>query len=223
MKNSDCNTTRSLKSTGFFFHVHIVDISKDKVRNMEEWKDIKGYEGLYQVSNLGRVRSLDRQVRNRSGIAIKKGKILSLVTVNKHYKKVSLWKDNIGENRLVHRLVAEAFIPNPNNFPEVNHKDENPKNNTVNNLEWCDRLYNANYGTAIARATEKRKGVSVGEQPIEQYTIDGKFIRRYDSALKAAESINGDNSAICKCANGKSKTSYGYVWRWENEQGKKAI
>lgn len=189
----------------------------------EVWKDVQEYEGLYQVSNQGRVRSLDRQVKNRNGIATKKGKILSLPIVNKQYRKVSLWKDNKGKMMLVHRLVAKAFLPNPNNLPEVNHKDENPSNNAVDNLEWCGRLYNANYGTAIKRASEKRKGVPIGEKAIEQYTIDGEFVRRYDSALKAAEAINGNNSGICKCANGKYKTACGYVWRWEDERSEKVV
>ena len=181
----------------------------------EIWKDIAGYEGLYQVSNLGRIRSLDRKVCNRNGFAIKKGKILKEAAVNIRYKKVNLWKDNTGENKLVHRLVAEAFIPNPNNLPEVNHKDENPANNCVDNLEWCDHGYNMNYGTATQRIVKKRKGNPVGEQPILQYSKDGDFIAKYRSALKAAEAVNGDNSAICKCANGRVKTSYGYVWKWE--------
>ncbi len=189
----------------------------------EEWKDVKGFEGLYQVSNCGRVRSLDRKVQNRHGIALKKGKVLSVANTNKRYKKVNLWKNNVGQSFLVHRLVAEAFVDNPNSLPEVNHKDENPDNNHVDNLEWCDRLYNANYGTAIERASQKRRGVPIGEKAIRQYTIDGKFVKRYDSAMKAAEDINGDNSGICKCANGKYKTSYGYVWRWDDEQDKKVV
>lgn len=182
----------------------------------EIWKPVKGFEGLYEVSNLGRVRSLDRKVRNRGGFALKKGKILSDAAVSGHgYRKVGLWKDNMGTNALVHRLVAEAFIPNPDNLPEVNHKDENPRNNCVENLEWCDGYYNMTYGTLQQRKADKLRGRPIGSQPILQYSKDGELIARYDSALKAAEAINGDNSAICKCANGKVKTSYGFVWKWE--------
>lgn len=186
----------------------------------EVWKDVAGYEGLYQVSNLGRVRSLDRVVANRNGYAVKKGKIITPASVSgKQYQKVSLWKDNKGKTYLVHRIIAEAFLPNPHSFAEVNHKDENPMNNNVDNLEWCDRMYNAHYGTSIDRIVEKHKGVPVGEQPILQYSLDGVLIARYESALKAAEAVNGNNSGICKCANGRYKTSCGYIWKWEkNEQ-----
>lgn len=180
----------------------------------EEWRDIAGYEGLYQVSNLGRVRSLDRKVQNRNGLAVKKGKLLK--SVGKQYKKVGLWKDNKGTDVLVHRLVAMAFIPNPLNLPEVNHKDENKHNNAALNLEWCDRLYNARHGTAIQRRADKMRGKPIGEQAVNQYTVDGQFVQRHESATKAAASVNGDNSGICKCANGKYKTAYGFVWKWDN-------
>lgn len=191
---------------------------------MEEvWKDVQGYEGYYQVSNHGRVKSLDRKVKNRGGIATKKGKILSPSVMNNQYKKIALWKDNEQKMMLMHRLIAQAFIPNTGNLPEVNHIDEDKGNNSVDNLEWCDRLYNANYGTAIERSASKRKGVSVGERAIEQYTTNGVFVRSYDSAMKAAEAIKGCNSGICKCANGRYKIAHGYVWRWKTEQNKKVI
>ena len=185
----------------------------------EQWKDVAGYEGLYQVSNYGRVRSLDRYVANKNGIALKKGKIITSADVSKKkYQKVNLWKDNSGKCYLVHRLVAEAFLPNPEHFQEVNHKDENPLNNSADNLEWCDRTYNAHYGTRGERAAAKVRGVPIGEQPILQYTIDGVLIARHESAMKAAMAVSGDNSSICKCANGKNKTSYGFVWKWEQER-----
>lgn len=114
---------------------------------MEEiWKDIEGYEGLYQISNLGRVRSLDRIVNlmNRNGEMIKgirKGKILR-GSIYKGYKKVALSIDNKIKDHLIHRLVAVAFIPNPNNYTVVNHIDENPSNNIITNLEWCTTQHN---------------------------------------------------------------------------------
>ena len=114
---------------------------------MEEiWKDIEGYEGLYQVSNLGRVKSFPRK-----GTHTTKERILKLTKSNKNYVIVILKNNYIQKAKSVHRLVAEAFIPNPNNLPQVNHKDENKLNNKVDNLEWCDNIYNCNYGTRNKR------------------------------------------------------------------------
>ena len=116
----------------------------------EIWKDIRGYEGLYQVSNLGRVRSLDRIKRG----AHYKGKILVLSKDKDGYLIVGLHDSKRSNTYRVHRLVAISFIPNPNDLPEVNHIDENKENNNVNNLEWCSTKYNLTYGS--------RKGAMVG-------------------------------------------------------------
>lgn len=117
----------------------------------EYWKDIKDYEGLYQISNLGRVKSLSRYVYTSNpkfkGYRCTKEKILKSGKTKKGYLIVVLRKNNKSKSMYVHRLVATAFIYNPNNLPEVNHKDENPLNNNVTNLEWCTHKYNGNYGT----------------------------------------------------------------------------
>ena len=123
---------------------------------MEEiWKDVKGYEGYYQVSNLGRVKGL---------LAIKQykcGRILKTYSnyKGKGYLKVKLYKNTVKKMFYVHRLVADAFLPNPYNYPDINHKDENPHNNSVNNIEWCNESYNMSYGTTQERRREtfKRK------------------------------------------------------------------
>ena len=117
--------------------------------NSEEiWKDILGYEGLYQVSSFGRVRSLDKyDSMNR----FYEGRILKLFADRLGYLSVVLYSNSKRKHYLVHRLVAEAFIHNPDNLPQVNHKDENPSNDNVENLEWCDGKYNVNYGTRIDR------------------------------------------------------------------------
>ena len=114
---------------------------------MEEWKSIPGYEGLYEVSSYGRVKSLERYKSNNGGIQLIKEKILKPHNTKKGYLTVQF------SNKIfkVHRLVAEAFIPNPDNLPMVNHKDEDKTNNNVDNLEWCTAKYNSNYGTAIER------------------------------------------------------------------------
>ena len=127
--------------------------------NSEEiWKDIIGYEGLYQVSSYGRVRSLDRyDSRN----CFRKKRILKLCANRLGYLKVGLWSNGKVKHHLVHRLVAEAFIPNPNNLPIINHIDENPSNNNVDNLEWCTAKYNMNYGTIRERQKDTliKKGI----------------------------------------------------------------
>lgn len=104
----------------------------------EIWKDIQGYEGLYQVSTLGRVRSLDRLIKSRYGNFRKiTGKIIKPNKIWSGYLRISLWKQQQVEYKSLHRLVAETFIPNPQNLPCVNHKDEVKSNNSVSNLEWC--------------------------------------------------------------------------------------
>lgn len=132
---------------------------------MEVWKDIEGYEGYYQVSSEGRIKSLERIVKGvGNGGEFDKllpEKILKLQTDK--YTSVNLHKDGVGHRVNVHRLVAMAFIPNPDNLPEVNHKDECKTNNRVENLEWCSTEYNQSYGTKNQRISEKAK-LRVGEK-----------------------------------------------------------
>ena len=119
---------------------------------IEEWRPIEGYEGLYEVSNLGRVRSVDRYVIDSLGHRkFYKGKVLSIVKNKNGYLLINLYCNEKNKKCLVHRLVAEAFVSNPDNLPEVNHKDEDKTNNRVDNLEWCNRKYNVNFGTARIR------------------------------------------------------------------------
>ena len=123
----------------------------------EIWKDIEGYEGYYQVSNLGRVKSLERKTKqHHNSVRTQPERILK--SWIKRYESVILCKDSKTKKVPIHRLVAKAFLPNENNLPEVNHKDENKLNNCADNLEWCTREYNINYGTAIERKRQKLKG-----------------------------------------------------------------
>ena len=124
---------------------------------MEEWRDIKGYEGAYQVSSYGRIRSLDRIVERKTGNYKHKGRILKQNDDTHGYLKVNLTKHDKKKTFKVHRLVAQAFIPNPNNYTVINHKDENKTNNKVENLEWCTSKYNNNYGTIQKRHSETKK------------------------------------------------------------------
>ena len=113
----------------------------------ETWKDIPEYEGLYQASTLGRIRSVERFVPGKKGFfKLMKSVILKHTTAGRGYASVMLSKNGVTKRWNVHRLIALTFIPNPNNLPEVNHKDENKKHNVCSNLEWCDSKYNANYG-----------------------------------------------------------------------------
>lgn len=134
--------------------------------NATVWKDINGYEGLYQVSNFGEVKSLAHLVRSSRGNSyrmspsriLKKG----LIGRERNYYSVVLCKNGKTQTFLVHRLIAEAFIPNPNNLPQVNHIDENTKNNSISNLEWVTSKENDNHGTRNLRISNKQKGISKG-------------------------------------------------------------
>lgn len=177
---------------------------------MELWKDVAGYEGLYQVSNLGHVRSLNY---NKTG----KEKLLS-PCVGRNYLIVHLHKNGVSKFPRIHRLVAEAFIPNPLNLPCVNHRDENKLNNCVENLEWCSFSYNSNYGTAKTRWTNKNTNGKLSK-PIIQYALDGSYIDIYPSAAEVErQSLSRFNQHfhrgnISKCARGAIPSAYGYLWK----------
>lgn len=170
---------------------------------MEEiWKPVVGYEGLYEVSNLGRVKSLDYR---RTG----KERLMKMGKGGRNaYYKVHLYKDGKMNIKLVHRFVAEAFIHNQNNLPQVNHIDENGLNNRVDNLEWCTNKYNVNYGTARERMKEKRY------KPVYQYSLDGKLIKEWTSTIEAQKQTGYACSNICNCCRGKLKQAYGYKWSY---------
>lgn len=170
----------------------------------EIWKDIKGYEGLYQVSNYGRVKSLNYR---RTG----KEQLMKPTLQNKGYFWVMLYKPN--KLYLIHRLVAKAFIPNPDNLPCVNHKDENPTNNHVDNLEWCTYGYNINYGTRNKRARETQLNNPKLSKKVYQYTIDGKFVKEWESTRECGR--NGfKQTSIGRCCRGERKTHRGYRWSY---------
>lgn len=182
----------------------------------EIWKDIEGYEGLYQVSNLGNVKSLDRNfvVLNKKGFKQhirQKGRLLKKQNGSCGYKIVNLSKDNIHKTHMIHRLVAKTFLPNPLNLPEVNHKDECKDNNALYNLEWCTSKYNANYGTRNQRCICQNQ-----IKPVNQLSKNGDFIKRWDSITDAHKALNIDMSQISGVCKHKKEyvTAGGYKWEY---------
>lgn len=179
---------------------------------MEEWRDIKGYEQLYQVSNLGRIKSLERiDCRGR----LVKERIMKPTVLNTGYLQICLSKDCEQNRYTIHRLVAEAFIPNPDRLTEVNHKDEDKSNNCVENLEFCDHSYNMNYGTGIQRRSKSLINHPSYSKTVYQYTLDGEFVAEYPSVSEAARQLDCDMGCICHCCNGRQKTAYGYKWSYK--------
>lgn len=172
---------------------------------MEEWRNIEGYVD-YQVSNLGRVKST--QYHNGTY-----ERILKLNKNKKGYQSLKLYKNGKVKRCSVHRLVAQAFIPNPDNLPMVNHKDENPSNNHVDNLEWCDNKYNLTYGSRIERVVSKTKNGKCSKT-VYQYTLDGEFIREWPSVNEVERQYGYYSTFISACCRGKYKKAYGYVWRY---------
>ena len=170
---------------------------------VEKWRPIEGYEGLYEVSNYGDVKSLNY---NHTG----KEKILRTQISNCGYVQVALTTNNKQRRCYVHRLVAQTFIPNPDNLPMINHKDEVKTNNCVDNLEWCTAKYNVNYGTGIERC------VKAQSKPIKQYTLDGEFVREWVSISEAGR--NGFSAGcVCMCCQGKNENHNGFIWKYSEE------
>lgn len=174
----------------------------------EEWKPIQDYEELYEVSNYGRVRSLVDTHRNIR----KEPKILKTGKNGKGYLHVTLWKKGKSKTFKLHRLVTNAFIPNPQNLPQINHKDEDKTNNHVENLEWCTASYNNSYGTRIERVAEKcsKPVISTDKNGVEEY---------FPSVAEAERRYGFNHQNICHCCNGKRKTHKGRRWRYADEKG----
>ena len=170
----------------------------------EEWKDIQNYEELYQVSNYGRVKSL---LKTLSDGRLWQPRILR--EENNHgYKRVTLAKNGVNKTYRVHKLVAQCFLQNINNYPLINHKDENKSNNKLYNLEYCTSAYNSNYGNCKYKIAEKLS------KPVNQYDINFNLLHTYKSLSDAGRQTGLSIAYISQCCNGYYKYAYGYIWKY---------
>ena len=189
---------------------------------MEEiWKNIEGYPN-YQVSNMGRVKRLSTGYYRRTE------KILKPQLQNNGYLHIKLSQKDKTKCILVHRLVAQVFIPNPNNLPQVNHINEDKTDNRVENLEWCTQKYNINYGNGISKRvkTNKENGTykKIGEinskirsKSILQFSKDNSFIRKWDCIMDIQRELGYDNKQICSCLKNRQKTAKGFKWVYADD------
>ena len=183
-----------------------------EVAMLEVWKDIAGFEGKYQVSNYGRVRNIKFVNHPRSA---KQERILTPKMDRYGYLTVHLSNGKADFHPTIHRLVASAFLPNPLNLPQVNHKDENKQNNELSNLEWCTGIYNTQYGTGQARAHSMKK-----KKILQLDKFTKQLIKEHLSATDAAFEMFGKkkkSSLITACARGKRTTAYGFIWKYVDE------
>ena len=185
---------------------------------MEIWNTIEGYPN-YEVSNLGNVRSLNYLGHNKT-------ELLKQTTNTHGYKTVALFKDGKVKRCFIHRLVAQAFIDNPQNLPQINHKDEDKTNNCVTNLEWCTRSYNINYGTRNERVSQKLSknppkpmlGRLGKDNPLSkqiyQYTKDGTLVKIWNCITDVERELGFHHNNISSCSLGKINSAYGYKWKY---------
>lgn len=179
---------------------------------IEIWKEIKGTNGIYLVSNIGRVKSLPQFHNSNSGGYYTTGKILKQRDNCRGYLYIEINRKRM----YVHRLVAEAFIDNPNNLPIINHKDENPSNNRVDNLEWCTQKYNINYGNARKKMSIKHTNNPILSKRVVAIDKLGNIIKEYPSANEAARQSGVSVSSIVCCCNSITgyKTAGGLTWKY---------
>ena len=190
---------------------------------MEIWKDIKGYEGLYQVSSLGNVRSLDTMINCKGAKNIdkhlRKGKVLKKYIGTSGYYTINLSKNSKIKVYRVHRLIANAFIPNINNLPLINHKDGNKLNNNINNLEWCTYAYNNKEAYRIGLKVGAEKGkygkYSKFSKPLLQYSVNGELIKEWENAEQVKRELGYCPENIRNVCNGRRKIANGYIWKYK--------
>jgi hypothetical protein len=205
-------------------------LGKNDSMEEEVWKDIEGYEGKYQVSNLGRVKSLSRYFSHwRGGTRKVQDKISMGKKKNNGYLYVTLFKNNIRNNHHVHRLVANAFLNNPQNKKEVNHIDGIKSNNYLSNLEFVTPSENKKH--AFKLGLWESPSFWLGKfgkdhplsKPVDQFSKDGKFIKRYNGLKEAHRETGFSFKCISSAAIGRYKTSYGYIWKFVDKEQLKEV
>ena len=173
----------------------------DNDMTKEIWRDIEGYEGLYQVSDQGRVKSLGHKLR-------KSERILKPVVRHDGYQVVGLYTGGKPKTLKVHRLVCQAFHENPENKPQVNHLNEIKTDNRASNLEWATARENSNFGTRTERLGKAQS------KPVAQYAQDGELIKIWPSVRETERQTGFRHGYICQAANGKRKQAYGFIWKY---------
>ena len=173
------------------------------------WKEIEGTNGLYLISDEGEV------------FSVRTNKCKKMTYGKYGHCRVELCIDGLSRHVSVHRLVAEAFIPNPNNYPIINHKDENPRNNRVDNLEWCTYKYNTNYGSCLEKMAKNHHYVSGEEnaksKKVYRFTLTGELIAEYGSVGEASRMTGLNRKSIAKACNGGLKKYAECCWSYENK------
>lgn len=197
---------------------------------MEIWKDIKHYEGLYQISNYGNVKSIKRKVKNKNGFRIVKEKLLKPILNNKGYYVYGLRKNGKLKMLLLHRLIGEHFLNNKNNYPCINHKDGNKLNNSIDNLEWCTYEHNIKeaFKLGLNTYTYKKnfkhnywKG-KYGKyhncsKVVLQYDLKNNYLKEWESITKASKETKINYYSISNNCRGKQKKAGNYIWKFKEE------
>lgn len=183
---------------------------------MENWKDIPGYEGYYQASTLGRIRSVERSVRHSEGVLRVRKSQIRLGSMREGYHVISLSKNQVITGFYVHRLIALTFIPNPDNKPQVNHINSVRDDNRVENLEWATNSENQKHAFKHGFQRGRRNEEDKRSKPVIQKTLNGEFIAEYPSINEAFRIAGGQIGNISRCCRGKSPTANGYKWEFKN-------
>lgn len=185
---------------------------------MEQWKDIPGYEGHYQVSDIGNVRSLERTAWNGFKYHTLKGRILKTGHQVNGYVTLALCKEGVARTKMVHRLVAQAFVPNPSHLPEVNHKKGNKDDNRASELEWVTKSDNERHahklGLKIGAMKGKFNELSSNSKPVEQLNEAGELIKVWPSFAEVGRQLGYDIGWVRDCAKGRRKTANGFIWKY---------